>query len=475
MVNKRLLILSAAVLCTVGLLSVCTNDVQEEKPSPPPPLPLPIGPDLSYLLIEGNKVLNENGEEVLLQGINAGGYLVTERWMCAIASGGVVDHKPTTDLFTEKFGKAKTLQIWDHYRKTFWTEDDFRNCEDMGMNVIRLPFSYMSVDPVYNHVPEIPGEKYNFTILDNFIERAKTHKMYTILDMHGAYGSQNGQDHSGQSIAVPSGGNNQQYVTFYSATDPDAIENRRKTTELWEAIAERYKDNPNVAGYDLLNEPGEKGTSTQRRHWDYFDELYKAIRAVDPDHIIIIESCWAGSDLPHPVNSTYNWENNVMYSFHHYTHSDGVSSMPEAQRLQGHKDSMLRRVNEVAGRNFGIPIYMGEFTCLYGEEGWTYMLDLLQERGWHWTTWTYKVNQTSATATSPWGIYNSRLRRVVEDDVVVTDELVVTGTDSFETIIQKWSRIGTKDRSITPYTFPSGKTLYDLMKEYCTRDLTATN
>ncbi len=62
--------------------------------------------------------------------------------------------------------------------------------------------------------------------------------------MHGAFGSQNGKDHSGDT-SNPDVGN------FFGNE-----ENITKTIKLWEAIAKRYKDNAWVAGYDLLNEPG---------------------------------------------------------------------------------------------------------------------------------------------------------------------------------------------------------------------------
>ncbi len=44
--------------------------------------------------------------------------------------------------------------------------------------------------------------------------------------------------------------------------------------------------------------------------------MYKAIREVDRDHIIIFEACWGITDLPNPKD--YGWEN-IMYQYHPYT------------------------------------------------------------------------------------------------------------------------------------------------------------
>ena len=44
-----------------------------------------------------------------------------------------------------------------------------------------------------------------FDRLDWFIEEAAKHGIYTLIDMHGAFGSQNGKDHSGD-ITYPDQG-----------------------------------------------------------------------------------------------------------------------------------------------------------------------------------------------------------------------------------------------------------------------------
>ena len=77
-----------------------------------------------------------------------------------------------------------------------------------------------------------------------------------------------------------------------------------------------------MAAYDTLNEPGEKAGTTSSKHWAFYNQMYKTIRSVDPDHIIIMESCWGTANLPKP--SDYGWSN-VMYEYHHYTRQDGIT------------------------------------------------------------------------------------------------------------------------------------------------------
>jgi len=385
-----------------------------------------------YLMVQGSKVVNLDGEQVQLHGINAGGYLVTERWMCAATmSHGTTDHYRMTETLVNRFGKEKTLDLWEYYRENFWTEQDFQNIKDMGMNVIRLPFSYMSFDPAYNNVRAKSGQEFNFDVVDDFVEKAAAHGLYIILDMHGAYGSQNGQDHSGFVYSTA------EEVDFFSNE-----ENQKKTIHLWEEIAKHYKDVNSIAAYDLLNEPGEKAGSTTTRHFEFFDKVYKAIRKIDEDRPLIFESCWDGQNLPSPKE--YGWEG-AIYSFHNYSGNYTVD---------GNFTSYVNKLKGVDAQKFNVPLYMGEFNCYGMEEGWNLVLSLLNSNGWHWTSWTYKLNIINEGQYAGWGVYFSHAERAVVD------------VDSLEEIKDKRFKIDTAHEDTTLMTFESKRTLKQIMMRH---------
>lgn len=394
-------------------------------------------PKLSYLRTEGALILNNKDEEVTLRGVNAGGLFVTEHWMTGFSYGTTPsdDCKSLTETFIARFGEDKTKALWAEYRANWWTEQDFKNCADMGMNVIRLPFTYMNVDFAALTAPDYAnaGKSYDFSDLDAFVGTAAKYGIYTILDLHGAYGSQSGQDHTGQILSLAE-------VDFYSNERLQTL-----TVNLWSALSKRYKDNPNVAGYDILNEPGEKAGTTSERHWNFFDKVYKAIRANGDKHIVIFESCWNGENLPKP--SAYGWEN-CMYSFHHYT-----GNQPGEVE---HDVDWNGKIANITSQNFGIPLYMGEFTAYTTPEKWDYTLDLLNRSGWHWTSWTYKV-----WGSMPWGIVN-----IMGDN----NSKVDAGKDDYEVILTKFKTLRTDSSAARKYTFPrsEGRTLESIFKEYCT-------
>ena len=325
-------------------------------------------------------IVNAKGEKVHLRGTNVGGWLVQESWMCPTDMDGLAagDQISMLRKLAERFGTQVRDELIDLYEDNYWTEADFDNCAAMGMNVLRLSFTYMNlvhIDEGPNYHTLKPGA---FKRFDWFIENAGKRGIYVILDMHGAFGSQNGMDHSGE---INDGW--QLYNNAY---------NREKTIWLWGEIAKRYVGNPIVAMYDLLNEPGPKAGYTNKTQWDFFDEVYKEIRKHDPGHIITIESCWGAEHLPDP--STYGWTN-VVYQYHYYGWGDLID---DAAKTNKFIDSNVRNIQEA---NYDVPTFVGEFTFFGLLTSWDYGLGVYNQHGWSWTSWTYKAHGHSS-----WGLYN---------------------------------------------------------------------
>ena len=250
--------------------------------------------EVKFLKAVGTDIVTDNGEGdvIRLIGVNAGGYLVIEEWMCPVASYTQFEMDET---LYRRFG-SRAGELLDIYMDNWWTDYDFDIIKQTGFNTIRLPFTWRTLQN-----SDYSFKENAFMRLDEFISEAGKRGLYVILDLHGAHGSQNGRHHSGD---VSTGG------ALYTSE-----ENMRRTLELWVEVAKRYKNNPTVAGYDLLNEPeGVPGgiMLPDTPHWEYYDRLYRAIREVDGNHIIIMEAVWE-YDLPSP--SVYGWEN-VVYEYH---------------------------------------------------------------------------------------------------------------------------------------------------------------
>jgi len=172
----------------------------------------------------------------------------------------------------------------------------------------------------------------------------------------------------------------------------------------WEHIAQRYKGNKTVWGYDLMNEPV-CGVSIGKDCLDWNElalETAKRVRAIDPDHAIIVE--------PEPwgdVKSIVNLEPlNVpgivysahMYRPHKFTHQgvyDTNSNIAYPGMIDGKywdKSALRQELQPVLDfqKKFNMHIYIGEFSAIRwapDDSAYNYLKDLIEifeEYGWDW-------------------------------------------------------------------------------------------
>lgn len=176
--------------------------------------------------------------------------------------------------------------------------------------------------------------------------------------------------------------------------------------ETWKRLAARYKDEPVIWAYDLMNEPvetpPEEGGDPIR--WrDLATRAGQKIREIDPDTPLIFEPAgWAHArtftdleplDLP-----------NVIYSFHQYvplrfTHQ-GVWNDPVDQVYPGviegemwDKEALRRTMKPVRDfqEKYHVPIFVGEFSAIrWAPDNSAYrylndVIELFEEYGWDWT------------------------------------------------------------------------------------------
>ena len=372
---------------------------------------------MDFLKANGKVLKNcyGNGDTVYLRGTNAGGYMLQEFWMCPTSySTNASDQTDIINVLTSRFGSSAARTLIQTYEANYWTEADFDTCASLGINCIRLPLWYRNfVDENNNWYSDA------FDRVDWFLEEAGERGIYVIIDMHGAYGSQNGSDHSG----VDGGDNKIGASEFFFGAN--AAANQEKYYQMWERLAQHFNGNPVVAGYDLLNEPFNEyryssGYSDDYLHsllWGIYDKAYDRIRAIDSDHVIIMEATWEAWDLPNPSN--YGWEN-VMYEYHNYQYSD----YDNANGTQ--ISSMQNKINNITNANYNVPSYIGEFSYFNNISAWETGLQLLNNNGLNWTSWSYKC----VSEYGNWGLMNQSVEKVNVE------------TDSYETILAKWSNVG---------------------------------
>ena len=397
--------------------------------------------DLPQLTTNG-KNIEKSGQVFKMQGVNFGGLFETERYL---------NNTPFGDWKTMLDTNQNDADTWG---KNFWNQDkdngDLAKIKKLNVNTVRLPFTYMNLIDYSKYKSHLNDDSYTlntsnlddlwpkggdkdaFSQLDNFIQKAENQGLYVVLDLHGAFGSQNGQEHSGQVV------DNGQGQGLYGNSG-----NQKLTKQLWQKIANHYKNSnlsSGIAGYDLLNEPNSQhdqsdgSTSyTGPDQWSYYDQLLNAIRNTGDNHIAFIESVWSSGNLPNPSkygngkNGEHWYKNNVVYSYHEYLSS--IDKNAEYSFWDQKYDDINNAVKQ--GQGYDVPTYIGEFSVTGsgkytpGVKEWQKVLNDFNKNGYSWTVWNYRAKAGSGS-NSNWGIYN-------EDD-----QHVSTGDTGYG----EWSKFG---------------------------------
>jgi len=255
----------------------------------------------SYLKTQGQDIVNEQAEKILLRGVGLGNWMLPEGYMWKFGDQGDRPRR-IEKLVNDLLGPENANRFWSEFRQQYIAETDIKRIAELGYNSVRPALNarlfLTETDP-----PQKVEE--GFQLLDHLVKWCKASGLYVIIDMHGAPGGQTGQNIDDSA--------NDQPELFQQTKYQDRLVN------LWVDIAKRYHDEPAVAGYDLLNEPLPERTGAAAKYKHLVEPLYqritKAIRAVDAKHMIILEGVdWANdwSIFTKPFDS------NLVYQFHYY-------------------------------------------------------------------------------------------------------------------------------------------------------------
>ena len=317
------------------------------------------------------KIIGKNNRKIILKGINIGGWLMMEGYM--LGGRNIAEHIFKKEL-RRRYGKNTPAQFTKNFRNSYFTEEDIKRIKKLGFNCVRLPFNYRIIE-------EKGGLKY----LQNIVKLFAKHKLYVILDMHAAPGSQN--------------------IDWHSDSDGRALfwedgKNRSKYLSLWKTLAGAFKNEDMIAGYDVMNEPVTKNTALLTK---VFQDVINVIRKQGDQHIVFIEGNNWGMDIDfiekledknlaisihyyRPVEYTFNWLPGADYP------GKVLGKMWNKKEIE----KIIRQSVEFA-KKLNRPLFCGEFgvasrcdRCAREYQWVNDVLSLFNKYGMHWTYWTYK-------------------------------------------------------------------------------------
>ncbi len=320
-----------------------------------------------FVSVKGKEIIGLDGKALLIKGTNLGNWLVPEGYMFKfqIASSP----RLINELFSELFGPSETKQFWKQYLACYITKGDIHYLHSLGMNSIRVPFNYRLFTDEYYLGGY--GIKRGFALMDSVVNWCAAENMTVILDMHAAPGGQTG-DNIDDSYAYP--------FLYENKEDQELL------CSIWTKIADHYKTNTTIMGYDLFNEPIAHFLDTTILNpllEPLFKKVTAAVRKVDKNHLIFLEGAqWASnfSAFGKP------FDDKLVYQFHKYWTPTTI------EVIQSYIDFRNK---------YNVPIYCGE-TGENDDEWVANFRKLLEQNNIGWHFWPYKkMNNTRGIVSFP--------------------------------------------------------------------------
>jgi endoglucanase len=259
------------------------------------------------------------------------------------------------------------------------------------VNCLRLPINYRAF-----------SREDGFARLERAVDLCAAQGIYTVIDLHAVPGAQNQHWHSDNATHV---------AAFWQHPHFQDL-----VVDLWRALAERFRGREWVAGYNLLNEPGDP---TGEVVGPFHDRLVAAVREVDPEHIVFVDGNTYSTDFS-MFGEPYE---NAVFALHDYARAGMSFGGPYPGETAGvwvDRDTLEETFLERTRfqRSTGTPIWVGEFGPVYtgdperDEQRYQVLsdqLDIYDRYAAGWSIWTYKdVGLHGLVELSPESAYMER-------------------------------------------------------------------
>jgi endoglucanase len=336
-----------------------------------------------FLRVRSGKIAADSGKPVMLQGVNLGGWLMMEGY---IMGGRNIPEQEFRRNLASRQGRPALQEFTRLFRHNYIRDIDFKLIKRLGFNCVRIPFNFRLLQ-----------DNNGLGYLEKAVAWCKKYRLWAILDLHAAPGSQNEDWHSdstGRALLWKEKRYQAQFI------------------QIWQFLAERFKRETAVAGYDILNEAvwGDPKTILS-----VYKKTVKAIRGVDRNHIIFLGGNKWGQEIEFMGRP---WDKNLVYSIHFYAPLEFVFAFIRNLRYPGKmgnvywsRSRLSQRLNKYRRlqKRWKVPVFVGEFgqnsRCVYCHRELAWLKDslaLFKQSGFHWTYWTWKA---IAQGIYPDGIY----------------------------------------------------------------------
>ena len=333
----------------------------------------------TLLQASGTRIVNASGQEVILNGMNLGGWMLQEGYMMKPGYSGTQGNVKRL-LYYAGQTDAQVEAFYQGWRDNFVTKADIDYIAAKGFNCVRLPLHYelfltaaqravrtgvsKGTVPYSAYVDSLtswynrgtlftdPSTLEGFRLVNETLSWCGGNNLYVVLDLHAAPGAQ-GSD-TNISDALLTMGND-----FWNNSIHQDVANR-----LWQALATRYKNDPRVAMYDVLNEPNNvpaaAGLNGNQRIKLVMQRFINTIRATGDNHLILLEGNGYGNNYDWMEKRNFTNTANLVYNAHRYdSQAYPLSNSVTASGGSANQLGLIGNMTSFRTDN-NVPIWVGE-------------------------------------------------------------------------------------------------------------------
>src|SRR5690606_38660551 len=228
---------------------------------------------LDWIRVDGARLAGEDDRTVELHGVGLGGWMNMENFI----TGYPGTEERIRRLLLDAMGRESYEAFFDEFLEGFIDDADAARLAEIGIDSVRIPVNYRHFE---DDARPFELKESGFAQLDRAITLLARHGIRSVIDLHALPGRQNQHWHSDNPTHL---------AEFWQ--HPHFQD---RVVHLWEALADRYKDRPEVAGYNPINEPSD---STGEVLPAFYARLEKAIRAIDPRHVLSLDGNKSSTDF----------------------------------------------------------------------------------------------------------------------------------------------------------------------------------
>src|SRR5215469_9240988 len=412
---------------------------------------------MKWLRTSGGGIVSSDDEPVLLRGVGLGGWLNMENFITGYP-GTESSHRAA---LRRALGERRAALLLDSLLTSFFGAADAAFIASLRMNCVRIPVNYRHWEDDAR-----PGEinADGFAHLDRAVDACAAAGLYTVIDLHAAPGFQNHHWHSDNPFHEP--------LLWQHRSFQD------RAVTLWEAIAARYALRPEVAGYNVLNEPAdESGTALVA----FYRRAVAAIRAVDARHMVFLDGNRYSREFP-GFGEPFD---NAVYAVHQYPAPGAADGGPYPGSSGGrHYDRDVVEAEFLAltayPREHGVPVWVGEFGPVYGAgagaERDAQRRRLLADQiaiytaaAAGWSLWTYKdIGVQGLVVTDPGSAWMRRTAAVRAKKARLAVDAWGSTTDGVSDVLDPLlARFEREFPSFDPYPFGARRYVQQLVLHMC--------